>query len=58
MEICGCGQPFCTYVPDTMCALPDGGVVFYPEAQTTCPLCDDGMFGLFMNKDLFPELAD
>ena len=51
-----CQQPFRTYVPDTICRLPDGGSVFYREAQTQCPLCDSSGFGTFWNMDLFPEL--
>ena len=45
-----CGKHFRTYVPETICNLPDGGSVFYSEPQTMCPLCDT------MNHDLFPEL--
>ena len=52
----GCQQPFRTYVPVTICRLPDGGSVFYREAQTQCPLCDPNGFGTFWNMDLFPEL--
>ena len=52
----GCQQPFRTYVPDTICRLPDGGSVFYREAQTQCPFCDPSGFGTFWNMDLFPVL--
>ena len=55
---CGdCGRDYRTYVPETICTLPDGGTVFYREAQTKCPLCDENSFGEFMNTDLFPELC-
>ena len=52
-----CNQPFRTYVPETICRLPDGGSVFYREPQDLCPVCDPSGFGEFMNHDLFPELA-
>lgn len=56
-ECVDCGREFRTYVPETMCILPDGGSVFYNELQTKCPLCDTEGYGGFMNKDLFPELT-
>ena len=52
-----CSRSFRTYVPDTMCTLPDGGSVFYRDPQLLCPLCDPESYGTFMNKDLFPELV-
>ena len=51
-----CSRPYRTYVPDTICDLPDGGCVYYSDPQLFCPLCDDNRYGEFMNKDLFPEL--
>ena len=56
-ECVDCGREFRTYVPETMCILPDGGSVFYNEPQTKCPLCDVEGYGGFMNKDLFTELT-
>ena len=53
-----CKRPFRTYVPETICTLPDGGSVFYRDPQPLCPLCDKEGFGSFMNQDLFPELID
>ena len=50
----GCQQPFRTYVLNTICCLPDGGSVFYREAQTQCLLCD--LSGFIVPLDLFPEL--
>lgn len=52
-----CGQPFRTYVPDSMCKLPDGLYVTYQDPQLQCPECDENRFGLFMNEDLFPHLC-
>lgn len=51
-----CGQPYRTYVPDSICNLPNGGSVTYTEPQLLCPICDPSGFGVFMNEDLFPEL--
>lgn len=51
-----CGRMFRTYVANSMCHLPDGGVVSYKEPQLQCPLCDEQGYGVFMNQDLFPEL--
>ena len=42
-------------MPDTHCAVPGGGNVFYPDPQLTCPLCDPKGWGAFMNENLFPE---
>lgn len=50
-----CEQPFRTYVPNTICRLPDGGSVFYRDPQTLCPACDTTGFGTFWNLDLFPQ---
>ena len=50
-----CGKPFRTYVPDTICHLPDGGQVTYREPQNKCPDCDLSGYGLFINMDLFPQ---
>ena len=52
-----CSRNYRTYIPGTICNLPDGLSVFYPTAQTKCPLCDENSYGTFMNTDLFPELA-
>ena len=51
-----CNQHFTTYVPETVCRLPNGGSVFNREPQELCPVCDPSAFGDFMNLDLFPEL--
>ena len=51
-----CGGKFRTYVPETICYMPDGGSVYYIDPQMHCPLCDVNGFGGFMNVDLFPEL--
>ena len=42
--------------PGTHCQLPDEGIVCYEEPQLLCPNCNLKMYGLFMNKDLFPHL--
>ena len=55
-ECIDCQRKFRTYVPDTICSLPGGGSVTYPDPQLTCPLCDSKGWGAFMNYDLFPEL--
>ena len=52
-----CGRKYRTYVPDSICSLPNGGLVSYKEPQLKCPMCDEGGYGDFMNFDLFPELA-
>ena len=31
--------------------------MLYDEPQMLCPGCDPALFGLFMNKDLFPNLV-
>ena len=51
-----CNQPYRTYVPGTICKLPDGGLVFYREPHVLCPLCDPEGYGTFMNGDLLPDL--
>ena len=53
----GCVREFRTYVPETVCMLPDGGSVFYQDPQLLCPICDPEGYGAFMNRDLFPELT-
>lgn len=50
-----CNRPFRTYVPDTNCHLPGGGIVTYQEPRLECPICDTHGYGGFMNQDLFPE---
>ena len=52
-----CNSAFRTYVPGVATNLPGGGIVLYNHPQTLCPNCDPGMFGLFMNEDLFPNLC-
>ena len=52
-----CNRKFRTYVPETVCVLPDGSSVFYRDAQMLCPLCDPNGFREFINQDLFPEIA-
>ena len=53
-----CSRDYRTYVPGTVCHLPDdSGVVTYQEPQTKCPACDENGYGMFMNEDLFPELS-
>lgn len=51
-----CSRPFRTFVPDSICELPDGSCVSYKDPQFLCPLCDSKGYGGFMNTDLFPEL--
>ena len=51
-----CDRPFWTYVPDSHCHLPDGGIVCYRDPQYERPFSDGNAFGTFMNFDLFPEL--
>ena len=50
MPCIDCGRDYRTYVPDTACHLPDGGIVTYSEPQLKCPACDDQCFGLFMTN--------
>ena len=57
MDCNACGRPFRTYVPDSFCVLPNGGMVTYVDPQLECPLCDSHGYGDFMNSDLFPELV-
>ena len=45
-----CGRPFRTYVPNSMCYLPDGAIVTYSEPQLTCPLCDEKSFGIYIHE--------
>ena len=52
-----CGRDFRTYVPNSVCKLPDGNYVTYADLQLLCPLCDPNQYGSFMNADLFPELS-
>ncbi len=53
-----CSRCYRTYIPGTVCELPDGnGAFIYDEPQNTCPLCDERQYGDFMNYDLFPELT-
>ena len=57
IKVCvACQRPYRTYVPNTICTLPDRGSVFYKDPQIECPLCDPTGYGEFMNKDLFLEL--
>lgn len=59
IQLCDtCHRPYRTYVPDSICTLPDGLQVTYREPQTQCPVCDENSFGEFMNTDLFPELLN
>ena len=51
-----CGRSFLAPVPNTMCHLPDGGVVCYANPITDCPLCDN-LFGTTWNVDFMPDLA-
>ena len=51
-----CNRDYRTYIPDTICRLPDGGCTMYQDPQLTCPMCDPMGYGDFMNADIFPEL--
>lgn len=48
-----CGRDFRTYVPNSVCKLPDGNYATYADPQLLCPLCDPNQYGSFMNADLF-----
>ena len=33
-----CNREYRTYIPDTICRLPDGGCTMYQDPQLTCPI--------------------
>ena len=47
-----CGTEFFTFIPDTLCKMPDGTVVFYQDPQMECPNCDEAQFGWKWNKEI------
>ena len=56
--MCPCGRQFYNFIPDTLCTMPDGTVVYYQQPQVLCPLCDDYEWGWQFNISLFPEFED
>ena len=53
-----CSREFLAPVEDSMCVLPCGSIVSYPDPVLECPLCDESGFGEYMNKDFMPELVN
>lgn len=46
-----CGKEFLAPIEDSICHLPDGGIVSYPDPILECPLCDQNQFGYYLNKE-------
>ena len=47
-----CHNEFRTYIPETLCKMPDGMDVFYADPQLLCPRCDINGFGYAWNDDM------
>lgn len=58
ISMCPCGRQFYNFIPDTLCTMPNGTIVFYQQPQVLCPLCDDYEWGWQYNVSLFPEFKD
>lgn len=58
ISMCPCGRQFYSYIPDTLCTMPNGTIVYYQQPQVLCPLCDDYEWGWQFNVSLFPEFKD
>ena len=43
-----CNREYRTYIPNTICRLPDGGCTMYQDPQLTCPMCDPMEYGDFI----------